>query len=418
MSGKPLSSAASATSADQQSNSGNPLSADICVSGGGVVGGLAALLCARARPDLSVVVIDATMPGQLDPRTLALAHTTLLTLQSAGVDTTQLVSEAAQIQHIHVSERGGAGSTSLHAATYGLPMLGKVVSAQTLQEAILHACQSQANITWLAQTRLQSLVYDADKVTLEAQAELSVQIETKLLVAADGGRSMIRDQLNIARKEEDYGQTALIGNVTLDRDHQGWAYERFTEFGPIALLPCGDREMALVWCVPSADAEHYKSLQDADFLRALQTEFGHRAGRFVGIQGRASYPLYLLLAERVVFHRTLLIGNACHTLHPIAGQGYNLGVRDCVDLAQLVAKQAFGDGGISHRGLLGYERQRQADYRRIAGLTDGLVRVFSNRYGPLVAGRNLGLLALRQQPILGYPLARAAMGYRNLLGER
>lgn len=418
MSGKPLSSATPDTDSEQQSTPAEALSADICVSGGGVVGGLAALLCARARPDLSVVVIDATMPGQLDPRTLALAHTTLLTLQNAGVDTKRLVSESAQIQHIHVSERGGAGSTSLHAATYGLPMLGKVVSAQTLQEAILQACQEQTNITWLAQTRLQSLTYHTENVALQAHSTEPVQIASKLLVAADGGRSMIRDQLNIARDEEDYGQTALIANVTLDRDHQGWAYERFTEFGPIALLPCGEREMALVWCVPSADAERYKGLQDEDFLRTLQTEFGHRAGRFVGIRSRASYPLYLLLAERVVFHRTLLIGNACHTLHPIAGQGYNLGVRDCVDLAHLIAEQAFAEGDISHRRLLDYERQRQADYRRIAGLTDGLVRVFSNRYGPLVAGRNIGLLALRQHPVLAYPLARAAMGYRNLLGER
>lgn len=393
-------------------------SADICISGGGVVGGLAALLCAQARPELAVVVVDANGPEQRDPRTLALAQTTLLTLQSAGIDSSRLVGEAAQIQHIHVSDRGGAGSTSLHAATYKLPMLGKVVSAQALQEAIVEACSAQSNITWLTQTRLQHMDHTADKVVLQAQGQQPVTLHTQLLVAADGGQSMIRTHLNIARKKEDYAQTALIANVTLDRDHQGWAYERFTEHGPIALLPRGPRQMALVWCVDSAGSEYYKALHDDDFLRTLQQEFGYRAGKFTAVESRASYPLYLLLAERAVFHRTLLIGNACHTLHPIAGQGYNLGVRDCVTLAQLVAEHAAVGHGASHRALLDYERQRQADYRTIAGLTDSLVKVFSNRHAPLVSGRNLGLLALRQHTLLGYPLARAAMGYRNLLGER
>lgn len=393
---------------------------DICISGGGVVGGLAALLATQARPDLSITVLDASAAGQRDPRTLALARTTLVTLQRAGVDTSSLVGKAGAIQHIHVSERGGAGSTTLHAATYNLPSLGKVVSAQALQEAIQQACGAHRNISWRAQTHLQGVAYEAKQVNLHIKSEQqqAASLTTKLLVAADGGRSMIRQQLDIARREEDYGQTALIANITLDRDHQGWAYERFTEHGPIALLPCGPRQMALVWCVASAAAEHYRELQDSDFLSALQSEFGFRAGRFSAVNGRASYPLYLLIAERAVYHRTLLIGNACHTLHPIAGQGYNLGVRDCVDFARLVAEQATADGEVSHRALLAYERERQSDYQRIAGLTDGLVRVFSNQHLPLMAARNLGLLALRNHSLLSYPLARAAMGYRNLLGER
>ena len=405
-------------SGEPKTSQAQTISADICISGGGVVGGLAALLCAQARPDLAVVLLDANGPEQRDPRTLALAHTTLLTLQSAGIDPSRLVSEAAQIQHIHVSDRGGSGSTSLHAATYRLPMLGKVVSAQALQEAIVEACRAHANITWLTQTSLQSMQHTANNVVLQAQGQQPMTLNTQLLVAADGGHSLIRRHLKIARKEEDYAQTALIANVTLDRDHQGWAYERFTAHGPIAMLPRGPRQMALVWCVDSAESEYYTSLDDNSFLRTLQQEFGHRAGKFTLAEERASYPLYLLLAERAVFHRTVLIGNACHTLHPIAGQGYNLGVRDCVALAELVAEQAAANSGVTHRALLQYEQQRQQDYRTIAGLTDGLVKVFSNRHAPLVSGRNLGLLALRKYALLGYPLARAAMGYRNLLGER
>lgn len=398
---------------------------DIAISGGGVVGGLAALMLAQARPDLRIAVIDASPADSRDPRTLALAHTTLLTLAQAGIDTQALSSPQSQIQHIHVSERGGAGSATLHAARYQLPALGQVVSAHRLQQAIKDACGQQGSIQWHQQTRLMQLDYQPEHVLLGIQEErpnaepATRSLKTKLLVAADGGRSMVREHLRIARSEHDYQQTALIANITLDNDHQGWAYERFTSQGPIALLPRGEREMALVWCVDSAESEHYRALNDEDFMKQAQQAFGFRAGRFVAVQERASYPLFFLMAERAVYHRTVLLGNACHTLHPIAGQGYNLGVRDVVDLVANLAQHWPEDRehGVSHRQLLAYEATRSKDYKRIGRLTDGLVRVFSNKLPPLVMARNLGLFTLRCQPVLAYPLARAAMGYRNLFGE-
>lgn len=408
-------------------NAAQPVNVDIAISGGGIVGGLAALLLARARPDLRIVVLDGSAADAQDPRTLALAHTTLQTLKQAGLWGGEQQPDALQqaahpIRQIHVSDRGGAGSALLQADDYKLDALGQVAPAQALLEALRAQLNGEPNVTWQSNTAVNAFAYvkktgtepqsaqDQDGVLLTTAQG---QWHSKLLIAADGGRSLVRETLGIKRRQEDYGQTALIANIELDRDHGGIAYERFTEQGPIALLPCGPRRMALVWCVSSEHAGEYKNLSNEDFIRQLQQAFGFRAGRMIGCDTRASYPLYLLLAERAVHHRTVLLGNACHTLHPIAGQGYNLGVRDVVDLVDTLATCT----DIDHRTLLRYEQKRQTDYRNISALTDGLVRMFSNHYPPLRVGRNLGLLALRVCKPLSRPLARAAMGYRVGAGD-
>lgn len=408
-------------------NAAQPVNVDIAISGGGIVGGLAALLLARARPDLRIVVLDGSAADAQDPRTLALAHTTLQTLKQAslwgGEQQPDALQQAAHpIRQIHVSDRGGAGSALLQADDYKLDALGQVAPAQALLEALRAQLNGEPNVTWQSNTAVNAFAYvkktgtepqsaqDQDGVLLTTAQG---QWHSKLLIAADGGRSLVRETLGIKRRQEDYGQTALIANIELDRDHGGIAYERFTEQGPIALLPCGPRRMALVWCVSSEHAGEYKNLSNEDFIRQLQQAFGFRAGRMIGCDTRASYPLYLLLAERAVHHRTVLLGNACHTLHPIAGQGYNLGVRDVVDLVDTLATCT----DIDHRTLLRYEQKRQIDYRNISALTDGLVRMFSNHYPPLRVGRNLGLLALRVCKPLSRPLARAAMGYRVGAGD-
>lgn len=408
---------------------------DITIIGGGVVGGLAGLRLAQTNPELVVRVVDASSLQHRDPRTLALSHTTLLTLQQADIDITTLADEFADIQHIHVSDRGATGSTTLHSEDYAIPTLGKVVSAQRLLDAIWAASQAYQNLSWARQTRIQSLAHEEDYVNVEAQlepaanaddspssvspgsAQASLQWRTRLLIGADGGRSFVREHLNIDQQRFDYQQVALIANVKVHQEHHGWAYERFTEQGPIALLPRGHKEFALVWCVHQDAADDVKALSDSDFLAQLQQAFGFRAGHFTELEARASYPLHLLLAQRAVYHRTALIGNACHTLHPIAGQGYNLGVRDVVDLVDTITANWQPEHGLAHRDLLAYEAQRRQDYQRIGGLTDGLVRVFSNQYPPLMMARSLGLLTLRTHKTFSYPLARAAMGYRNLFGE-
>lgn len=388
---------------------------DIAIVGGGVVGALAALMLSRRQPHAKIAVVDAAPAGSQDPRTLALAYKTKQLFAAEGLWQGRLAEAATPIHHIHVSDRGGAGSATLHDSAYAVGALGYVVGAAPIQHALREACEAQPNLTWLAETRVMEMVQHTKTTSLQLDSDSS--LDARLVVAADGANSIIREQLGIELQTTDYQQVAMIANLELDRAHEGWAWERFTQHGPIALLPRQGREVALVWCLPPAAAEATRSLQDDDFIHSVQQAFGFRAGRMVKVKDRASYPLKLLLAERCIHHRTVILGNACHTLHPIAGQGYNLGVRDVETLVRCLTDGSSDDPG-AHRRLLAYERDRQQDYQRITGLTDGLVRLFSNQYPPLVAGRNLGLLALRSCSLLSTPLARTAMGHRAHKGAQ
>lgn len=385
--------------------------ADIAIAGGGVVGALAALMLSKRLPQQRITLIDAAALDAQDPRTLALAYKTQQLFAQEGLWQGQAAKHAAAIEHIHVSDRGGAGSSTLHAPKQKVEALGYVVGAQYIQQDLMAACREQSNINWLSETRVAGVQQHQDQVELSLQGKSAGALSARLLIAADGANSTTREQLGIQLQRTDYNQVALIANIELDKHHQQWAWERFTESGPIALLPRQGREVALVWCVSAEDAPALSALDDDAFIRQVQKAFGYRAGRFLKVKDRASYPLSLLLAERTVHHRAVVLGNACHTLHPIAGQGYNLGVRDVQSLVRTLTQGSSEDPG-NYQQLLDYEEDRADDYKRIVGLTDGLVRVFSNKYPPLVAGRNLALLALRGCPLFNYPLARLAMGYR------
>ena len=207
----------------------------------------------------------------------------------------------------------------------------------------------------------------------------------------------------------DYQQFGIIATLTLSEDLQGWAYERFTDTGPIALLPMAERQASLVWSLAPEQANSILQLPDHEFLAQCQKAFGYRAGRFVAVKDKVQYPLQLHLAQTSIAHRTVLIGNASHTLHPIAGQGFNLGVRDAIALAeQLTGAQEPG----SYKVLSAYNKQRQSDYQRIIGLTDSLVRGFSNQHVPLVMGRNIALFGLDNLPPLRDIFARQTMGFQ------
>lgn len=390
----------------------NIAQADIAIAGGGVVGALAALMLSKSLPQQRISVIDAAPADARDPRTLALAYKTQQLFAREGLWQGQAAKNAAAIEHIHVSDRGGAGSSTLHAPRQRVEALGYVVGAHYIQQDLMAACREQPNISWLSETRVAQVQQHQNDVELSLQGKEKGSVSAKLLIAADGANSTTREQLGIKLQRTDYNQVALIANIELDKHHQQWAWERFTESGPIALLPQPGRDVALVWCVSAEDAGAISALDDASFLRQVQKAFGYRAGRFLKVKDRASYPLSLLLAERTVHHRAVILGNACHTLHPIAGQGYNLGVRDVEALVRVLTQSNSQDPG-DYQQLLDYEQDRADDYKRIISLTDGLVRVFSNQYPPLVAGRNLALLAMRSCPLFNYPLARLAMGYRD-----
>lgn len=399
---------------DGRLNAAEQQLAPVVIAGGGLVGALTALLIARGRPDWTIHVLEPQANGPaMDKRTIALAAATVTLLERMGV-WQQVADLASPIEHIHVSDRGHLGMTRLHAAQHDVAAMGQVIAAAALNTALYKACLAQTNITWHGGAWFKSAERHAKHIQVNYQItdndnEQAHTIAAQLLVGADGARSQVREDAGIGMAHTDYQQFGIIATLTLSDELQGWAYERFTDTGPIALLPMAARQASLVWSLAPEQANSMFELPDHAFLAQCQKAFGYRAGRFVAVKDRVQYPLQLHLAQTSIAHRTVLIGNASHTLHPIAGQGFNLGVRDAIALAaQLTNAQEPG----SYKVLSAYNKQRQSDYQRIIGLTDSLVRGFSNQHVPLVMGRNIALFGLDNLPPLRDIFARQTMGFQ------
>ncbi|MFC0446350.1 2-octaprenyl-6-methoxyphenyl hydroxylase [Pseudidiomarina halophila] len=388
----------------------------IIIAGGGLVGSLSALLLAQRRPDLSIVIIEPNADGPVrDKRTIALAAATVELLQQHGL-WSLLASESEAIEHIHVSDRGYLGVTRLHAEDEGVDALGQVVPAAALNRALYQRLQDLPNIDWRGGARVTAIeqTTEAAIVTVASTTDPNAateQLQCQLLVGADGQRSFVREALGIAMQLTDYQQVGIIATLQLAEPLDGWAYERFTETGPIALLPLPNKQASLVWSVSEDHAADTLAMTDEQFLQSVQQAFGYRAGRFTGIGERLQFPLQLHLAERSIAHRAVIIGNASHTLHPIAGQGFNLGVRDAIALSDQLA---LADDPGAYVTLADYWQQRKGDYQQIIGLTDLLVRGFSNHHWPMNHLRNLALLGLDVLPPLRNRFARQTMGLTHL----
>ncbi|MBJ7266807.1 2-octaprenyl-6-methoxyphenyl hydroxylase [Idiomarina abyssalis] len=377
--------------------------ADVVIAGGGLVGALTGLMLAQQRPDWHIVVCEPRAEGPpADKRIIALAAASAQRLQNLGVldgiDSTP-------IEHIHISDRGFAGATELHAKDENVEALGRVVSASELVNNLYLSCQEQTNLSWLSGVRLESLQQQQEQV--ELTLDNAQKLQTKLLIGADGQHSLVREQLGLVSDIYDYGQFGCIATLDLEKPLNGWAYERFTEAGPIALLPMQNKRASLVWSFTESQREAAEQWSDTEFLRHCQQAFGYRAGLFTGVSKRVFYPLILRRAKRSVHHRSVIIGNASHALHPIAGQGFNLGLRDTEVLCEALAN--VDDTG-NFQALQGYEQNRERDYQAIIKLTDGLVRGFSNHYLPTVVGRNSALMLLQHCSPLKSAFARLTMG--------
>jgi 2-octaprenyl-6-methoxyphenol hydroxylase len=384
------------------------------IVGGGMVG--VSLAISLAHSGLRLALIEAYSPGaesqpSYDDRAIALAYGTRRIFEATGV-WPSLAEIAEPIHDIHVSDRGHFGFTRLSAADEGVPALGHVVTARELGHVLLHQMRQDASLEVIAPARVISFEDQVDQVRVEVEHDgVMSSLECRLLVAADGGNSSIREQLDVPVQRWEYGQSAVVTNITPAKPHRNVAYERFTDSGPVALLPMTEQRCAVVWTVRDEQLESVLALDDDAFLSAFQKRFGYRLGRFLRVGRRAAHPLSLLRARESVRGRVAVIGNAAHTLHPIAGQGFNLGIRDVAALAEVVDSvlKAGGDIGAAEN-LAVYEGWRSAEQRNVALATDALARLFSN---PLVAvrlGRNLGLLAMDLLPGAKHPLARAAMG--------
>lgn len=383
----------------------------LAIVGGGLVGASLALALqkgARTR-GWTIELIEPFEPGNeyqpsYDARSTALSYGTRLIYQRLGV-WERIAQRAEPISRIHVSDRGRAGAARLDASTEHVPALGYVVENAWIGHCLWQALDDQVVVRRCPAEveRMQPLAGGYRLILTDGQV-----VDCDLAVLADGGRSALREQLGIEIKCTPYDQTALIANVTPGKPHGGQAFERFTDSGPMALLPLQDNRCALVWTRSEPDAARLAALPEAGFLGELQQAFGYRLGGFQQVGARHLYPLMLIEAEEQVRSGLVVLGNAAHSLHPIAGQGYNLSLRDTEALATALLGTANGLGDL--RVLQAYHRQQRTDQRLTVGFSDRLTQLFGDSAGLSTAARNVGLLGLDLLPPAKTWFARQAMG--------
>lgn len=388
---------------------------DLVLIGGGLVGG--SLACALAGTRLKVAVIEAvpviaaSAPGY-DERVIALSLGSRRIFGAIGL-WPELAPEAEPILKVHVSERGSGCFTRLDQAEEGVAAFGYVTPARAIGLAIRAMLKQADNIDLFCPARLVTQRVAGDWIELETQTNGESRfLRTRLLVAADGGNSTIRQQLDFKVREHDYAHDAIITTVTPDRPQTGLAFERFTDSGPLALLPMTGGRYSVVWTSRRSDAADLLALSDDAFLHRLQERFGYRLGGLTQTAPRRAYPLKLVLTHDPVRERLVLIGNAAHTLHPVAGQGFNLGLRDVAALAEVVA-QAADPGAPST--LADYQRWRGRDQLDTANLTDTLARLFVTPFMPVRLARGAGMLGLDLLPCARQRLAQRFMGLSGRL---
>ena len=408
---------------------------DLIIIGGGLVGASLACALSQAESSLRIAIIeafpfksdDSEYQPAFDARSVALSHTSKQVFEGIGLWSSINKMGVAEIKKIHISDRGHAGITRLNAEDENVEALGYVVETRVIGKALFEVLNKQKNITLITPAKLKNfdLTEEYASATIEqTNPDNIVESKTltaKLLVAADGGDSVVRRLSGVRIKQRNYEQSAVIANVATDKPHNNQAYERFTDSGPLALLPMAPTEneanrYSLVWTINSAEQEEMMNWDDETFLVKLKERFGGRAGAFLSVSQRHAYPLSLMRAKEHVRERLAIIGNAAHSLHPVAGQGFNLGLRDVAALSQVIVdamrdkereNNDIGDLTI----LQTYADWRRRDHIQTAMATDGLVRIFSNNFLPLAALRNLGLLVVDTVPPLKKLFARHAMGF-------
>ncbi len=395
---------------------------DIVIAGGGMIG--ASLALALAPLQLRVAVVEAVARGEalqpsFDDRSTALSRSTQRMFEAMGL-WDEVIAASTPIRRIHVSDRGRFGFSHIDATEQGVEALGYVVINRVLGEVLQSALAGQASVDMLCPARVIDIHAgdDAMLATLEHDGGRHQEFHCELLVAADGANSSLRPMMGICSKKTDYGQHAVVGNLLPEKSLDNCAYERFTGQGPLAMLPVADDRAAFVWTVSSSDAERVLALDDTAFIDELQTAFGYRLGQFSRVGERAAYPLSLSKAMRLAAERSVLVGNSAHGLHPVAAQGFNLGMRDVAALCDCIADARGEESGadIGSRDLLQrYAQWRRDDQGKLVRLTDGIVWLFGSSRPPARIARNIGMLGFDLVPGVRSLFARQMMGLAGRL---
>ena len=412
-------------------NSDKPF--DLVIAGGGMTGAMLALQITRLLPALRIAIIEqqdveqqSTEPAaqhttSFDSRSIALSAGSVALLARWGL-WPELKPHACAIEHIQVSDRGHFGKSRLTATEFGRSALGYVIEIEWMGRLLYQQLQQvpTSQLQWFRPDQISAIRTERDlrHLQLKSGSELSC----RLLVLCEGGDSPSRALAGIDGVQHDYQQSALIANIAVSAPHQGKAFERFTIDGPLALLPLTQQRYSLVWTCQPEQAIALKALPDAEFIAALQQAFGYSAGVFSGVGNRVLYPLKLKTAAKAADHRLVLCGNSLHNLHPIAGQGFNLALRDLDALLQLLAIHTDAGVDLPDAGAYALTRQyqllRSADMAQVVGFTDSLVRLFSNDSKLLALGRSIGLSVLNQCSVLKQPFAALTMGLSPLASQQ
>ena len=390
----------------------NVNSFDIAIVGGGVVG--AALACAL-KDKLSIALLDAQDPApfklndELDLRVFALSRASRRILQAVGAWEAVAAGRISPYREMHVWDARGEGSIHFDSAALGEPELGYIVENRLLQHALWAQLKESREVTLLHPVKAEALELADGGATLTVSG--GRRFKAKLVVAADGAGSATREMAGLSTDNAPYGQRAVVAHVRTEQSHVMTAWQRFLPTGPVALLPLADGRVSVVWSADEAEAERILALDDAGFCAALTEASERRLGAVLSSTQRLSFPLQRLHARDYVRARFALAGDAAHAVHPLAGQGMNLGLLDAAVLAEVIGDaltrgRDIGDLGVLRR----YERWRKGDNAAMIFALDGFKRLFSNEIAPLARLRNAGLRAVDGFTPLKHAFMRHAMG--------
>ena len=392
---------------------------DIVIVGGGMVGSSFALALAPLGLHVAIVEQVPREAGQqpsFDDRSTALSRSTQRMFEAMGI-WDAVVAAATPITHVHVSDKGRFGFAHIDAAEQGVEALGYVVINRVLGGVLQDSLANVDGLDVLCPARIAAAKPGPGGVTVSIEQDAAtIELKCRLLVAADGANSRVRDIVGIGVNQVAYGQRAIIGNLLPEKPLRNRAFERFTGDGPLAMLPVAEGRAGFVWVVAERDAERVLALDDEAFLAELQETFGHRLGALTRVGTRSSYPLSLSKAVRLTARRTVLVGNAAHGLHPAAAQGFNLGLRDVAALCDCIADASAEAGDPGAKEVLSrYAEWRRSDQRKLVHFTDGLVRLFGDSRPPIPALRDAGMLAFDLVPGVRKVFAKHTMGLAGRL---
>ncbi len=391
---------------------------DLVIVGGGMTGASLALLLKPAiEQGLKVALVeghaisthDITQPS-FDDRTTALSFSTQQIFKKMGV-WSNMAGQACAIEHIQVSQQQQFGRIRLHAQGNQVPAMGYVLENRIMGQQLLGALSSVSALRVFAPAQVTTYQVDELGAKLQLkQADETIELQAKLLVLADGANSEGCRQLGIVQTRHDYQQDAVVCNVSFDKPHNNWAYERFTTQGPMALLPMTGNRFALVWCMSREQSQRYSDMDDEAFAQILQSALGHNLGRVNRVGKRARYPLSLVVAKEQVRSSVVVLGNAAHALHPVAGQGFNLALRDAQALANHIRTQWSLQSLGNIAGLMDYVGGQSNDQKTTIGLSHILPTTFTHPGFTWSLVRALGMTAMDVTPLAKKLFTRQAMG--------